>query len=69
MRRRLTTLAVPVGYIADRFGRQRMYILGHGPLLLAYLVALGGLVAWPWKAVTCVAAEPLRHASAGVAPL
>jgi MFS family permease len=63
------TLAVPIGYIADRFGKQRMFILGHGALLLAYVVALGGLVGWPWNAVTCVVLLGTYYAfSDGVLP-
>ena len=63
------TLAVPAGYIADRFGKQRMFILGHGSLLLAYVVALGGLVGWPWNAVACVVLLGTYYAfSDGVLP-
>lgn len=47
------TMAIPVGYLADRAGRRRIFILGHVALLLAYVPALG-FVAWPWNAVTCV---------------
>jgi MFS family permease len=47
-------LAVPVGYLADRVGRRRVFILGHAPLLLAYAAAAGGLTRWPWNAVACV---------------
>ena len=47
-------LAFPMGYIADRIGRRRTFIAAHGPLLLAYGVALG-FRAWPWNALMCVA--------------
>jgi MFS family permease len=63
------TLAVPAGYIADRFDKQRMFILGHGSLLLAYAVAAGGLVGWPWNAVACVVLLGTYYAfSDGVLP-
>jgi MFS family permease len=47
-------LAVPLGRVADRVGRRRVFVCGHAPLLLAYLVASGGLLNWPWNAVLCV---------------
>ncbi|MER6395733.1 MFS transporter [Kitasatospora sp. NPDC001603] len=45
-------LAVPLGALADRLGRRRLFLAGHGALLLAYgllLSPLGGL-----PAVVCV---------------
>jgi MFS family permease len=35
-------LALPVGRLADRFGRVRVLIAGHGALLLAYVALLSG---------------------------
>ena len=49
------TLAVPVGYLADRIGRRSVFVFGHVLLVLAYAAAFGGLNAWPWNAATCVA--------------
>lgn len=34
-------LAVPVGRLADRFGRVRVFLAGHVPLIAAYLLASG----------------------------
>jgi MFS family permease len=48
-------LAVPAGYFADRIGRRRTFVAGHGFLVLAYLAAFGWSSAWPWNAVACVA--------------
>jgi MFS family permease len=47
-------LAVPIGALADRAGRQRVFVLGHVPLLLAYAIVLGGAPAWPANAILCV---------------
>jgi MFS family permease len=48
-------LAVPVGALADVIGRQRVYVLAHLPLLLAYGMILVG-PSWPWSytAIGCV---------------
>lgn len=35
-------LAVPVGRLADRYGRARVFVWGHAALLAAYLCAAGG---------------------------
>jgi MFS family permease len=48
------TLAAPFGYIADLIGRRRTFILGHGPLLLAYVTVLSGGTAWPWNGIMSV---------------
>lgn len=48
-------LALPIGRLADRIGRRQVFILGHVPLLMTYLLALSGPMVWPWNAVTCVA--------------
>jgi MFS family permease len=47
-------LAVPLGSLADVFGRRRVFVLGHLPLLLAYGVAASGLIPWPWTPIACV---------------
>lgn len=39
-------LAVPLGRMADRFGRARVFILGHGALLAAYLCAALPATGW-----------------------
>ena len=56
-------LAVPVGVLADRVGRGRVFILGHAPLLASYIVALTGMSGWPWNAVLCVALLGSYYAS------
>jgi MFS family permease len=48
------TLAVPLGTLADRFGRSRVFVLGHLSLLFAYAVVMGGVMPWPWTAIVCV---------------
>ena len=48
-------LAIPVGYLADRIGRRRVFVLGHGFLVVSYLSAFSGASAWPWNAILCVA--------------
>ena len=45
-------LAVPLGSLADRIGRRRLFLLGHGVLLLAYGLLLSPLRGLP--AVLCV---------------
>ncbi|MFI1004211.1 MFS transporter [Streptomyces galbus] len=49
-------LAVPLGALADRVGRRRLFLAGHGVLLLAY-----GLVLSPWHGAPAVAAVLLLH--------
>jgi MFS family permease len=48
-------LAIPVGILADRLGRARVFLAGHVVLLAVYAVALGAPHAWPWNALGCVA--------------
>jgi MFS family permease len=48
-------LAVPAGYLADRIGRRRVFVLGHAFLVVSYLSAFSGASAWPWNAIVCVA--------------
>jgi len=57
------TMAVPVGYFADRTGRRRVFILGHCALLLAYVSAFSGAAFWPWNAGVCVAFLGVFYAS------
>ncbi len=47
-------LAVPVGALADRVGRGRVFVAAHVPLLVVYAMVLGGFPGWPWNAVCCV---------------
>jgi MFS family permease len=56
-------LAVPIGYLADRVGRRGVFVLGHIPLLLAYLVVLSGWTMWPWTAVGVVVLLGAYYAS------
>lgn len=56
-------LAIPMGRLADRFGRERVFIGGHLALLAVYAVVLGALTAWPWNAFTGVALLGVYYAS------
>lgn len=47
-------LAIPIGVVADRVGRGRVFVGAHLPLLLVYAMVLSGIPAWPWNAVLCV---------------
>lgn len=47
-------LAVPIGHLADVMGRARTFVLGHGCLLAACGILLGGFAPWPWNAVAVV---------------
>ncbi|MEU1409431.1 MFS transporter [Streptomyces sp. NPDC005728] len=49
-------LAVPVGTLADRISRRRLFLAGHGVLLLGY-----GLVLSPWHGVPAVVAVLVLH--------
>ncbi|MGW1268675.1 MFS transporter [Streptomyces sp. NPDC002491] len=49
-------LAVPLGALADRLSRRRIFLAGHGVLLLGY-----GLVLSPWHGVPAVVAVLLLH--------
>ncbi|MEU6068781.1 MFS transporter [Streptomyces sp. NPDC047082] len=50
------TLAVPLGALADRISRRRLFLAGHGVLLLGY-----GLVLSPWHGVPAVVAVLVLH--------
>ena len=41
-------LAIPLGRLADRFGRARMFVLGHVALLAAYVCAALPASGWPF---------------------
>lgn len=47
-------LAVPAGRVADRVGRERVFILGHVFLLGAYAIVMTGAAPWPWSAIVSV---------------
>jgi MFS family permease len=47
-------LAVPLGSLADRFGRRQIFVFGHLSLLLAYGVVVTGSIPWPWTPIACV---------------
>jgi MFS family permease len=49
-------LAVPLGALADRISRRRLFLAGHGVLLLGY-----GLVLSPWHGVPAVVAVLVLH--------
>ncbi|WSQ10018.1 MFS transporter [Streptomyces sp. NBC_01231] len=49
-------LAVPLGALADRVDRRRLFLAGHGVLLLGY-----GLVLSPWHGVPAVIAVLVLH--------
>lgn len=49
-------LAVPLGALADRVNRRRLFLAGHGVLLLGY-----GLVLSPWHGVPAVVAVLVLH--------
>ncbi|WP_405615443.1 MFS transporter [Streptomyces sp. NBC_00076] len=51
-------LAVPLGTLADRVDRRRLFLAGHGVLLLGY-----GLVLSPWHGVPAVIAVLVLHGS------
>jgi MFS family permease len=51
-------LAVPLGALADRVSRRRLFLAGHGILLIGY-----GLVLSPWHGVPAVVAVLVLHGS------
>ncbi|MFI5819725.1 MFS transporter [Streptomyces rishiriensis] len=50
------TLAVPLGVLADRVSRRRLFLAGHGVLLAGY-----GLVLSPWHGIPAVIAVLVLH--------
>ncbi|WP_069771572.1 MFS transporter [Streptomyces sp. LUP30] len=50
------TLAVPLGVMADRVSRRRLFLAGHGVLLVGY-----GLVLSPWHGIPAVIAVLVLH--------
>ncbi|SCG59169.1 Major Facilitator Superfamily protein [Micromonospora echinaurantiaca] len=59
-------LAVPLGRLADRVGRARTLVAGHGALLLAYLCAAGSSGGPLWTVLTLVLLGAFYAASDGV---
>jgi len=57
------TLAIPIGALADRIGRRRIFVAGHASLLLVYLVAVSAVPVWPWNALVSVALLGVFYAS------
>jgi len=55
-------LAVPFGRLADRFGRLRIFLVGHTALILAYVFA-GGLVSGPATVLACLACLGVYYAA------
>lgn len=55
-------LAVPLGRLADRVGRLRVFLAGHAALLAAYLLA-GGLVSGTATVLACVACLGIYYAA------
>ncbi|MFJ8434037.1 MFS transporter [Kitasatospora sp. NPDC094019] len=53
------TLAVPLGVLADRIGRRRMFVLGHGALLAAYGLLLARPGGGPSTTATATAGTVL----------
>ncbi|MFD3504941.1 MFS transporter [Streptomyces sp. NPDC058676] len=51
-------LAVPIGALADRVDRRRLFLAGHGVLLLGYCLVLS-----PWHGVPAVIAVLVLHGS------
>ena len=57
------TLAIPIGMLADRIGRRRIFVAGHGSLLVVYLLTLSHAPLWPWNAMISVALLGAFYAS------
>jgi predicted MFS family arabinose efflux permease len=60
------TLAVPLGRLADRIGRARVFVGGHVALLLAYLTAASAFGGPVWTVVTLILLGTFYAASDGV---
>jgi MFS family permease len=54
--------AVPLGSLADSFGRRRVFVFGHLSLLLAYAIVSAGSIAWPLTPIACVLLLGLYYA-------
>lgn len=54
--------AVPLGSLADGFGRRRIFVLGHVSLLLAYAIVTAGRLPWPLTPAACVLLLGLYYA-------
>lgn len=61
-------LAVPLGRLADRFGRARVFLAGHSVLLLAYLAAALLTGGWVATAVALLLFGAYYAATDGVLP-
>jgi MFS family permease len=59
-------LAMPVGRLADRWGRMRVFLLGHGALLLAYVLAAVPMGGWQPTVVCLVMLGAFYAATDGV---
>lgn len=59
-------LAVPLGRLADRYGRARVFVIGHGALLAAYLCALAPLAGVPQTLVCLIFLGAFYAATDGV---
>jgi MFS family permease len=57
------TLAIPIGAVADRIGRRRVFVAGHGSLLLLYLLIFTAAPPWPWNGVAAAALLGVFYAS------
>lgn len=59
-------LAIPMGRLADRIGRAKVFLGGHVLLLLAYLFAAAPIGGWAWTVASLVLLGAFYAASDGV---
>lgn len=59
-------LAIPMGRLADRIGRARVFLGGHVLLLVAYLFAAAPIGGWAWTVTSLVLLGAFYAASDGV---
>lgn len=59
-------LAIPMGRLADRIGRAKVFLGGHVLLLLAYLFAAAPIGGWAWTIASLVLLGAFYAASDGV---